>query len=60
MKPEIPLTDKRFVYTRSESTDIRKTFQRIQQCLDDAETPSQQSDGGSTSTRKSPKKLKSS
>ena len=29
MKPAIPLTDPRFVYTKSTHTDIRKTFERI-------------------------------
>jgi len=29
MKPAIPITDKRFAYTPSGHTDIRKTFARI-------------------------------
>jgi hypothetical protein len=28
-KPDIPITDKRFVYTKAIDTDIRKTFERV-------------------------------
>lgn len=29
MKPPIPITDRRFVYTDSANTNLRKTFERI-------------------------------